>query len=63
MGVDPGFPETGAEALWDVVLTALLGGEVFGRRSGRSDWMAGEAKGGVACEHAGKCQRSAVDML
>lgn len=46
MGVDPGFPEAGAKAIWDVVQTALLGGEVLGRRSGRSDWMAGEVKGG-----------------
>lgn len=52
VGVDPGFPELGAKAIWDVVPTALLGGEVFGRRSGRSDWMAGEVKGGEGKEES-----------
>lgn len=46
MGVDPGFPKAGAKVIWDVVPTVLLGGKVFGRRSGRSDWMAGKVRGG-----------------
>lgn len=52
MGVDPDFPEAGAKAICDVVPTALLSAEVFGRRSGRSDWMAGEVKGGGGKEES-----------
>lgn len=46
MGTDPGFPEEEEEKVVSVVLptalpTALLGGKVFGRRSGRPDCMTG----------------------
>lgn len=72
MGVDAGFPKAGPKAIGDVVPTAMPGGEVFGRRSGRSDWMAGEVKGGEGkeesrCErspeHADACQRPAADTF
>lgn len=52
MGADSGIPEAGAKTIWDVVPTELLGGEDFGRRSGRSDWMAGEEKGGEGKEES-----------
>ncbi|TNN63799.1 hypothetical protein EYF80_026001 [Liparis tanakae] len=41
VGTDPGFPEEEEKVVSVALPTALLGGKVFGRRSGRPDCMTG----------------------
>lgn len=41
MGANPGFPKEEMTAVSVVLPKVLLGGKVFGRRSGRPDCMTG----------------------